>query len=59
MPRHYSNTLNLNIRMTSIYNKLCKKKGFFPLIGHICIRDKDCQMCFKRSTYKPFNLIKL
>jgi len=35
--------------MISMYNKLCDKQdGFFFLVGHICIRDKDHQMIFER-----------
>jgi hypothetical protein len=42
--------------MTSIYNKLCNKFFFFFLVGHICIKDKDHQMSFKRYTYEPLGL---
>jgi hypothetical protein len=26
------------------------KMNFFLLVGHICIRDKDCQMSFKKMS---------
>jgi len=38
--------------MTSMSNKLCnkKKKDYFVLIDHFCIRDDDNQMSLKRQS---------
>jgi hypothetical protein len=37
--------------MSSMYNKSHHKQdGFFPLVGHICIMDKDHWMKFKIHT---------
>jgi hypothetical protein len=45
----HSNKYNLNIKMTSLYNKLCNKQhGIFYLLGYICIKNKDHQMNSKR-----------
>jgi len=38
------------IEMISMYNTLCNNQnGFFFLVCHICIRDEDHQMSFKRQ----------
>jgi len=36
--------------MSSMYNKLCNEQnhGLIFLVSHICIKDKDHQMSFKR-----------
>jgi hypothetical protein len=46
MPMYYNNKYNVNIKMSSRYNKLCNKQnhGLIFLVGHICIKDKDHQM---------------
>jgi hypothetical protein len=47
----------MKMRMTSKYNKLrCNTKDVFlkTILSHICIREKDHQMCLKRHTHQIF-----
>jgi hypothetical protein len=51
MPRYYGNKYNVNIKMTSVYNKLCNKQyGLFSSSISYLHKGQDHQMNF--SKYK-------
>jgi len=59
MQKGDNGSTKINVKMTSMYNRLWKKQDqlfllFLLVLSHICMKDKNYQIS---KTYEPFDFI--